>query len=532
MGPPAQLQQGTPQPMYAGYHPSQYRAPSPPPQGTASPPPQQQQSSSSPSAPSAQQTSTTPATAPTTATSAPQRPYIRNYVDDNERILQQAPPPLLASKDSDIGGAAKEEKERKGKEEKEKMAKRVAGAFAWAKRKGQNDSKLPPDPARRVFGVPLEQAVAVSKVSENYALPAVVYRCIEYLDAKKAAEEEGIYRLSGSATVINGLKDRFNNGDMDLLGSGEYYDVHAIAGLLKLFLRELPTPVLTKERQRDFLNVTDLLDRNDRIAELARLVSLLPLANYTLLRALIAHLIRIVQNCELNKMTVRNIGIVFAPTLSMPAGVFTLMMAEYKLIFCWDDSDPERGRAAKEALAMREQMLREREMQRMMMLQQEQQLQMQQQEQQQQQQQQQGGGSGGNEDGTGTNAAGSGENTSVESVSSTEAPGARELSPHRRDPALRARRQQVGMSLAPGAFLSAFSGQTNRNSISYMDGVPDAIRMYEEGLQKIEVKEEDESAEASLDFLDNSEESDGNGLLDSTNSAAHDQTRQGGFSGS
>lgn len=41
------------------------------------------------------------------------------------------------------------------------------------------------DPGRRVFNVPLEQAVAVSKVKEGYELPAVVYRCIEYLDAKK-----------------------------------------------------------------------------------------------------------------------------------------------------------------------------------------------------------------------------------------------------------------------------------------------------------------------------------------------------------
>jgi RalA-binding protein 1 len=43
-------------------------------------------------------------------------------------------------------------------------------------------------------------------------LPAIVFRCIEYLEAKKAAEEEGIYRLSGSSAVIKALKDRFNHG--------------------------------------------------------------------------------------------------------------------------------------------------------------------------------------------------------------------------------------------------------------------------------------------------------------------------------
>jgi len=40
-----------------------------------------------------------------------------------------------------------------------------------------------------------------------------VYRCIEYLEAKHAELEEGIYRLSGSSAVIKGLRDRFNNGE-------------------------------------------------------------------------------------------------------------------------------------------------------------------------------------------------------------------------------------------------------------------------------------------------------------------------------
>ena len=53
-----------------------------------------------------------------------------------------------------------------------------------------------------VFGVPLDQAIAVARIKEGYELPAIVYRCIGYLDAKNAAFEEGIYRLSGSSTTI------------------------------------------------------------------------------------------------------------------------------------------------------------------------------------------------------------------------------------------------------------------------------------------------------------------------------------------
>lgn len=87
-------------------------------------------------------------------------------------------------------------------------------------------------------------------------LPAVVYRCIEYLEAKNAASEEGIFRLSGSNLVIKALKERFNNeGDVDFLEGDTYYDVHAVASLFKQYLRELPTTVLTLELQSEFRRV-------------------------------------------------------------------------------------------------------------------------------------------------------------------------------------------------------------------------------------------------------------------------------------
>jgi RalA-binding protein 1 len=78
---------------------------------------------------------------------------------------------------------------------------------------------------------------------------------------------------------------------------------------------------------------TDLVDSQERITELSHLIAILPLANYSLLRALTAHLISIVQNANVNKMTMRNVGIVFSPTLGIPAGVFSLMLGEFNRVF-------------------------------------------------------------------------------------------------------------------------------------------------------------------------------------------------------
>ncbi|KAI8099830.1 uncharacterized protein BX664DRAFT_290183 [Halteromyces radiatus] len=194
-------------------------------------------------------------------------------------------------------------------------------------------------PLHPVFGVPLEESVRTSRVSDTYQLPSIVFRCIEYLDAKKAVLEEGLYRLSGSNIMMKSLKQKFDlEGDINLLAAKEEYDVHAIAGLLKMWLRELPTSVLTREHRMDFLHVIDLLDRKDRVNELGRLVSILPIENYTLLRALTAHLIQVVQHSDVNKMTMRNVSIVFSPTLGIPGTIFNLLMSEFDYIF-WTTED-------------------------------------------------------------------------------------------------------------------------------------------------------------------------------------------------
>ncbi|KAI8882577.1 RhoGAP-domain-containing protein [Backusella circina FSU 941] len=200
----------------------------------------------------------------------------------------------------------------------------------------RNKGEEVPLPSNPVFGVPLEEAVRVSRVAEGYELPAIVYRCIEYLDAMNAVLEEGIYRLSGSNATIKALRERFNReGDVNLLETKDSYDIHVVAGVLKMWLRELPTSVLTREHRMDFLHV---IDRKDRVNELGRLVSVLPLANYTLLRALTAHLIRVVQHSDINKMTMRNVSIVFSPTLGIPATIFNLFMSEFEYIF-WTTED-------------------------------------------------------------------------------------------------------------------------------------------------------------------------------------------------
>ncbi|KAJ7598718.1 hypothetical protein C8J56DRAFT_172549 [Mycena floridula] len=205
------------------------------------------------------------------------------------------------------------------------VARRSRSFWNFARLYGRNNQ-----PAKAVFGVPLQDSLSVAQISN---LPAVIFRTIQYLEAGKGKQTEDIYSVKGSYTVINGLKARFNaEGDVNLMSNG-YWDPHVVADLLKSFLRELPDSILTHELHPDFSSVLGIVDPEQRVIQLSRLVTTLPSANYNLLRALIAHLSVIVENASTNKMTMRQIGIVLGPTVGISAGLLSLMMVQFDRIF-------------------------------------------------------------------------------------------------------------------------------------------------------------------------------------------------------
>jgi Rho GTPase-activating protein 1 len=166
------------------------------------------------------------------------------------------------------------------------------------------------DKAQPIFGVSMHDAV--NRTITHSGLPTVCERAFEVLDTK-AADVEGIFRISGSKAAIQELRLQFDRGeDIDLTGQ----DVHVVSGLLKLFLGELPEPLLTFDlynsliathrKGKTFLEVQD---------EVKALLELLPMPNLLLCRRLFALLSKITKNSEVNKMNASNLAIVFGPTL-------------------------------------------------------------------------------------------------------------------------------------------------------------------------------------------------------------------------
>lgn len=199
---------------------------------------------------------------------------------------------------------------------------------------------------KSVFGASLTEAVLETGVPSTISgglIPGVVHRCIEFLEGSNAIQEEGLYRVSGSASGMKQLQERFAlHGDVELLAElntatkqriGPWHDSHAVAGLLKLYLRILPENLCTEPLLPHFSKSAEIQEQEQRCAVINSLMEQLPPENFSLLDTLFSHLNHVQQLSAKNKMTPHNLGIVFSATLNMPVDLVVTLVSDYELIF-------------------------------------------------------------------------------------------------------------------------------------------------------------------------------------------------------
>ncbi|KAJ1976188.1 hypothetical protein H4R34_004075 [Dimargaris verticillata] len=191
-----------------------------------------------------------------------------------------------------------------------------------------------------IFGIEIADAARVTPLEDGLPLPAVVIRCIEYLD-DQGLYEVGLYRIPGSTTRVNKLRAVFDKGHDINLEDCET-DPHSVAGLLKLYLRELPSAALTDELLPEFNavantpldNDTDQYERDYHIAlNLAEIAKRLPDPNYYLFHWLCRHLARLDYYSDINKMNLSNLGLIFCPTLRVKSYIFRAFITQSDVIF-------------------------------------------------------------------------------------------------------------------------------------------------------------------------------------------------------
>ncbi|XP_011472689.1 rho GTPase-activating protein 45 isoform X1 [Oryzias latipes] len=178
-------------------------------------------------------------------------------------------------------------------------------------------------------------------------IPFIITKCISEIE-RRALKMKGIYRVNGVKTRVEKLCQAFENGK-ELVELSQC-SPHDISNVLKLYLRQLPEPIMPfrlyntlmgmakeslhgegEESEPSAINPAvsrgpELIDLGpdtdpDVLAlvdSLKEILKELPKANFATLRYIIHHLRRIAELEEENKMSPSNLGIVFGPSLIRP----------------------------------------------------------------------------------------------------------------------------------------------------------------------------------------------------------------------
>ncbi|KAI1305328.1 N-chimaerin [Halotydeus destructor] len=182
---------------------------------------------------------------------------------------------------------------------------------------------------RRVFGVDLTTLVKAC----NTIRPFVVDLCVKEIE-NRGLHVEGLYRVSGFADDVEALKTKLESESE----SADNYlrscdDVHVITGVLKMFFRHLPVPVITFDTYPFFLQAIRRKNDDDKLHGLRDAINKLPPAHYQTLKYFLGHLNRVSQLSEQNLMTAYNLSTVFCPTLMRTPGIGLMPFQ----INCWQE---------------------------------------------------------------------------------------------------------------------------------------------------------------------------------------------------
>ncbi|XP_028304974.1 unconventional myosin-IXa-like isoform X2 [Gouania willdenowi] len=167
--------------------------------------------------------------------------------------------------------------------------------------------KYDPELSSRQYGVELSRLT-----SEERTVPQLVEKLINYIEMH-GLYTEGIYRKSGSTNKIKELRQGLDT-DVSIVNLDEY-NIHVIASVLKQWLRDLPSPLMTFELYEEFLRAMGETDKREVIRGVYSVIDQLSRTHLSTLERLIFHLVRIALQEETNRMSANALAIVFAPCI-------------------------------------------------------------------------------------------------------------------------------------------------------------------------------------------------------------------------
>ena len=164
--------------------------------------------------------------------------------------------------------------------------------------------------------------------------PDPILSLIMYLKTN-ALDEEELFRKSAPASEIADLKDRL---DKDMEVQWSKFDVPTLAGLLKAYVRELPSPLIPASCYIHLTDITRLEGQQSIIEHIRdRFLSQIDAQPLALLAEIMSLLKCTVEHSARNGMSMRSVVTVWTPNLIRhedPAEEMRRMSASQRLVQC------------------------------------------------------------------------------------------------------------------------------------------------------------------------------------------------------
>lgn len=204
----------------------------------------------------------------------------------------------------------------------------IAGALILQTSPAKSAPPKGPPKQVPVFGSSLSSLLAYdSFTTTDQVVPFLVEECISYLNRDEMLKVEGIFRQSGKSTEVQDVKRSYDAGNYITLF--KISDVHVVTGLLKLYLRSLPEPLVPFSSYDSFVNFQKTKAGKDgSIEELRKLIAELPFENKVLLKCLCLLLKKAAGFEKNSKMNANSLSIVIGPNIMRSENIDMLKAME------------------------------------------------------------------------------------------------------------------------------------------------------------------------------------------------------------
>ncbi|KAI8369211.1 Rho GTPase activation protein [Choanephora cucurbitarum] len=165
------------------------------------------------------------------------------------------------------------------------------------------------------FGRKLEDLAAIENNSSPKYVPNFVIQIVDHIRLN-GLDKEGIFRKSPASDELQAVKNAFNKGEaVDL----NQYDIDVSAALFKVFIRELPTPLISLKLSENMGALPDAsictkgtIDKiRNKLTEQYK-----DTPNYLYLLSYVCNFLKEVSdNSNKNRMNTHNLSVVFTPNM-------------------------------------------------------------------------------------------------------------------------------------------------------------------------------------------------------------------------